>query len=86
MQVAEDKDASLYRFVVVGPEEIDTRMGRMQTVHLSRPPLAGSYSSRLDIWLSPQHDWYPVQISNLEANGAVTTQTVSKITLTEPGS
>ncbi|MDQ2823623.1 MAG: DUF3108 domain-containing protein [Pseudomonadota bacterium] len=86
MQVAEDKDASVYRFVVVGPEEIDTRMGRMQTVHLSRPPLAGSYSSRLDIWLSPQHDWYPVQISNLEANGAVTTQTVSKITLTEPGS
>lgn len=86
VQVAEDKDASVYRFVVVGPEEIVTRMGRMQTVHLSRPPLAGSYSSRLDIWLSPQHDWYPVQISNLEANGAVTTQTVSKITLTEPGS
>jgi len=86
VQVAEDKDASVYRFVVVGPEEIDTRMGRMQTVHLSRPPVAGSYSSRLDIWLSPEHDWYPVRISNLEANGAVTTQTVRKITLTNPGS
>jgi hypothetical protein len=86
VQVAEDKDASVYRFVVVGPETIETRMGRMQTVHLSRPPLPGSYSSRLDIWLSPEHDWYPVQISNLEASGAVTTQTVSKITLTEPGS
>lgn len=86
VQVAEDKDASVYRFVVVGPEEIETRMGRMQTVHLSRPPLPGSYSSRLDVWLAPEHDWYPVQISNLEANGAVTTQTVSKITLTDSGS
>jgi hypothetical protein len=86
VQVAEDKDASVYRFVVVGPEEIETRMGRMQTVHLSRPPLPGTYSSRLDIWLAPGHDWYPVQISNFEASGAVTTQTVSKITLTDTGS
>lgn len=86
VQVAEDKDASVYRFIVVGPEAIDTRMGRMQTVHLSRPPVPGSYSSRLDIWLSPEHDWYPVRISNLEANGAVTTQTVRKINLTDPGS
>jgi hypothetical protein len=86
VQVAEDKDASVYRFVVVGTEQIETRMGSMQAVHLSRPPLPGSYNSRLDIWLSPEHDWYPVKISNLEASGAVTTQTVSKITLTEPGS
>jgi hypothetical protein len=86
VQVAEDKDASVYRFVVVGQEEIETRMGRMQAVHLSRPPLPGSYNSRLDIWLSPEHDWYPVKISNLEASGAVTTQTVSKITLTDSGS
>ncbi|WP_332879340.1 DUF3108 domain-containing protein [Massilia sp. S19_KUP03_FR1] len=86
VQVAEDKDASVYRFVVVGQEEIETRMGRMQTVHLSRPPVAGAYSSRLDIWLAPGHDWYPVRISNLEASGAVTTQTVSKITLTDTGS
>lgn len=86
MQVAEEKDASMYRFIVVGQEEIDTRMGRMQTWHLTRPPLPGSYNSRLDIWLSPEHDWYPVKINNLEASGAVTTQTVSKITLTENGS
>ena len=86
MQVAEDKDATVFRFIVVGREEIETRMGRMHTWHLTRPPLPGSYNSRLDIWLSPEHDWYPVKISNLEASGAVTTQTVSKITLTEPGS
>jgi hypothetical protein len=86
IQVAEDKDASVYRFVVVGEEDIDTRMGRMHTWHLSRPPLPGSYNSRLDIWLSPEHDWYPVKINNLEASGAVTTQTVSKITVLDNGS
>lgn len=86
MQVAEEKDASTYRFTVVGQEQIDTRLGPMQTWHLTRPPLPGSYNSRLDIWLAPEHDWYPVKIHNLEASGAVTTQTVSKITLTENGS
>jgi len=86
MQVAEEKDASMYRFIVVGQETIDTPLGPMQTWHLTRPPLPGSYNSRLDMWLSPEHDWYPVKIHNLEASGAVTTQTVSKITLTENGS
>jgi hypothetical protein len=86
VQVAEDKGASVFRFIVVGQEQIETRMGSMQAWHLTRPPLPGSYNSRLDIWLAPEHDWYPVKISNLEASGAVTTQTVSKITLTEPGS
>jgi hypothetical protein len=86
MQVAEEKDASMYRFIVVGQETIDTPLGPMQTWHLTRPPLPGSYNSRLDMWLAPEHDWYPVKIHNLEASGAVTTQTVSKITLTENGS
>lgn len=83
--VGEDRDAKLFRFVVVGQEEIDTRMGRLQTWHLSRPPLPGSYNSRLDIWLAPGHNWYPVQLRNSEANGAVTTQTIRKIVQKDAG-
>ncbi|MFM9435045.1 hypothetical protein ACFDR9_002107 [Janthinobacterium sp. CG_23.3] len=82
--VGEDKEANIFRFVLVGEEEVDTKMGRLVTMHLSRPPKPGTYSSRLDIWLAPGRHWYPVQIRNTEANGAVTTQTVSSITLTEP--
>ncbi|CDG85393.1 prolin-rich signal peptide protein [Janthinobacterium agaricidamnosum NBRC 102515 = DSM 9628] len=82
--VGEDADASLFRFKLVGQEELDTRMGRLTTWHLSRPPKPGSYSSQLDIWLAPGQNWYPVQIRNTEASGAVTTQTVTKITATEP--
>mgnify|MGYP000138227461 CR=1 FL=1 len=85
LQVGEDRDAVVFRFVVVGQEEIDTRLGKLQTVHLSRPPKEGSYRSRLDVWLAPGRGWYPVQIRNTEANGAVTTQTVNNIRFTEPG-
>jgi hypothetical protein len=83
--VGEDRDASVYRFKVVGQEEIDTRLGKLQTWHLTRPPLPGSYKSTLDIWLAPQHGWYPVRIRNTEANGAVTTQTVNNIVLNHSG-
>jgi hypothetical protein len=86
IMVGEDKDASVFRFVVLGQEELDTPLGKMQTWHLSRPPRPGAYGSRLDIWLAPEHDWYPVQIRNAEANGALTTQTISKIVLKGPAS
>ncbi|MDB5745905.1 MAG: hypothetical protein JWP72_753 [Massilia sp.] len=85
IQVGEERDATVYRFVVVGQEEIDTKLGRLQTVHLSRPPKEGSYRSRFDIWLAPARGWYPVQLRNTEANGAVTTQTVNNIALTATG-
>jgi hypothetical protein len=83
--VGEDRDAAVYRFNVVGQEEIDTRLGKLQTWHLTRPPQPGSYKSTLDIWLAPQHGWYPVRIRNTEANGAVTTQTVNNIVLNHSG-
>jgi hypothetical protein len=81
--VAEDRDASVFHFDVVGQEQIDTRLGKLQTWHLSRPPRPGTYNSRLDIWLAPARGWYPVQIRNLEASGAVTTQTVNNIVMTD---
>jgi len=85
MFVGEDRWGSVYTFNVVGPEEIDTPMGRLQTVRVARPPKPGSYKTRLDIWLSPAHGWLPVQIRSSEANGAVTTQTVNAITMSQPG-
>jgi hypothetical protein len=82
--VGEDREANVFRFNLVGEEELETKMGRLLTWRLSRPPLPGTYSSRLDIWLAPGRGWYPVQIRNTEANGAVTTQSVTHITAMEP--
>ena len=78
--VGEDKEANIFRFQLVGEEELETKMGKLQTVHVLRPPKPGTYSSKLEIWLAPGLNWYPVQIRNTEASGALTTQTVSKIT------
>lgn len=80
--VAEDRDASVFHFDLVGEEDIDTRLGKLHAWHLSRPPKPGSYNSRLDIWLAPERGWYPVRIRNTEASGAVTTQTANKILMT----
>ena len=79
IQVGEDRGATIYRFQLVGEEELETKMGRLVTWRLARPPRPGSYNARLDIWLAPSLDWYPVQIRNTEGSGAVTTQTVTKI-------
>lgn len=80
IQVGEDRGAVIYRFQLVGEEELQTDMGKLVTLRLARPPRPGSYGSRLDIWLAPSLNWYPVQIRNTEGSGAVTTQTVTKIT------
>jgi hypothetical protein len=84
--VGEDRDASVFTFTVAGQEQIDTALGRIATWHLVRPPKPGSYNSRLELWLAPDHGWYPVQIRNVEASGAVTTQTASKIVIQQAGS
>jgi hypothetical protein len=84
--VGEDREANVFRFNLIGEEELETKMGRLLTWHLSRPPKPGTYSSKLDIWLAPGSGWYPVQIRNTEANGAVTTQSVTHITtMDSPG-
>ena len=85
LQVGEEKDAAHVRFVVVGQEEIETGMGRMATWHLLCEPPPGSYRTRLEVWLAPGHEWYPVQLRSTEASGVVTTQTVVQIVVNDAG-
>lgn len=84
--VGEDRDANVFSFTVAGQEQIDTRLGRLLTWHLVRPSKPGSYHARLEVWLAPAYGWLPVQMRNVEASGAVTTQTASNIVMKEPGS
>lgn len=79
MQVAEERDAALFHFLVLGKEEINTKLGKISAWHLLRAPRPGSYNSQLDIWLAPEFGWYPVQIRNTESNGTVTEQTATKV-------
>ena len=79
LQVAEERDVSTFFFIVTAYEEVETKMGKIMAWHVVRPPRPGSYNSKLEIWLSPDQHWYPIQIRNTESNGAVTTQTATNI-------
>lgn len=79
IQVAEERDAALFHFLVTGKEEINTKLGKISTWHLLRAARPGSYNSQLDIWLAPDFGWYPVQIRNTESNGTVTEQSATKL-------
>ena len=83
--VGAERDASVYRFEVLGQEEIETGIGTLSTWRLARVVQPGTYNARMDIWLAPAHEWYPVQLRSTEANGTVTTQTVSKIVARDAG-
>jgi hypothetical protein len=67
--VAGVRDAEPWLIRVIGQERIDTPAGAMQAWHVSRVPLPGSRDQKLDIWLAPEHSWYPVRLRFTEASG-----------------
>lgn len=62
MFVAGVRDGELWRIQVLDQEEIKVPAGTLQTWHVVRMPKPGSYDQRIDIWLAPQHEWYPVRL------------------------
>lgn len=67
--VAGARKAETWRIQVVGEEEIETGYGKMRAWHVVRAPLDGSYEQKIDIWLAPQHEWYPVKLRYTYPNG-----------------
>jgi len=67
--VAGVRDADTWHMQVKGIEEIELNSGKINAWHLVRMPRPGSYDQRLDIWLAPQHEWYPVKLLYTETNG-----------------
>jgi hypothetical protein len=67
--VAGVRDGEVWNIHVLGQEEIDTGLGKMTTWHMIRLPKPGSYDKTIDIWLAPQHEWYPVKLRYTEKSG-----------------
>jgi hypothetical protein len=76
--VAGSGAAGTVRFQVVGPEDLDTRIGTIASVHLMQLVRPGQ--ARLDVWLAPAHSWYPVQLRVSAPDGSVSTQSITSIT------
>lgn len=78
--VAGQRDAEPWTFKVVKQETVNTGLGEVQAVHLIKEPPPDSKGQTLDIWLSPQHEWYPVRLRFSEHDGEFIEQTLEKIT------
>lgn len=72
-------DAQPWVFKVTGREALRTGLGELDTVHAVRIPPPGSRDQKLDIWLAPSQEWYPVRI-RLSSEDDVLEQTAEKIT------
>ncbi|MFZ1180419.1 MAG: DUF3108 domain-containing protein [Herbaspirillum sp.] len=69
MFVAGVRDGEVWRMQIVGQEEIHLSDGAHQAWHIVRQPRPGSYDQRLDIWLDPGRQWYPVRLRFTETSG-----------------
>ncbi len=67
--VAGTRDAETWHILVLGQEDIMVDGVSISAWHVARAPRRGSYDQKLDIWLAPQLNWYPVRLRYTEANG-----------------
>ncbi|NMM28629.1 MAG: DUF3108 domain-containing protein [Glaciimonas sp.] len=69
VMVAGVRDAETWPIRVIGLEQIQIPAGQMEAWHLVRQPRPGSFDQKIDIWLAPQKQWYPVRLRYTENNG-----------------
>lgn len=79
--VAGTHNADIWLISIVGLEEIETPLGKLQAWHLLRAAPAGTQEQTLEFWLAPDREWYPVKLRYTEANGDTLDLTVSEISL-----
>ena len=60
--VAGARDAEVWRLQILGQEDIALPTARLKTWHVVRMPQPGTYDQRIDIWLAPGLEWYPVRL------------------------
>jgi hypothetical protein len=69
--VAGVRDAEPWQVTVSGEENLDMNIdgAPVSAWHLVRLPRPGSYDQKIDIWLAPRQQWYPVKIRYTESDG-----------------
>lgn len=77
--VAGRRDAEAWTFKVINRETLKTGMGTVPTVHLVRSPPIDGKGQRLDLWLAPTLEWYPVKLRFAEEDGEYVEQTLDKV-------
>lgn len=82
--VAGRRDAERWTFKLLQRETIRTALGEIDTLHLSKAPPPDSQGQRLDIWLAPALEWYPVRLRFTDDDGDFVEQSLQEITRKAP--
>ncbi|KQQ32981.1 hypothetical protein ASF61_12905 [Duganella sp. Leaf126] len=73
------RNAEQWVFKVVNTETITAGGSEISALHLVRLPLDGD-DSKVDLWLAPTMDWYPVRVVFKDSDGDYVDQTLDKLT------
>jgi Protein of unknown function (DUF3108) len=77
--VAGRHDADPWTFTVDENVTLSTPLGNLPTIHVIKAPPPNSKDQRLDIWLAPSLEWYPVRLKFSDADGDTIDQTLDQI-------
>ena len=77
--VAGRRDAEKWTFTVDENVTLATPLGNIATVHIIKTPPPDSKDQRIDIWLAPSLEWYPVRLLFSDADGDTIDQHLDQI-------
>ena len=77
--IAGSKAADRGRVQVSSKESLTLTDGTITAWHFSLTPAVSSFDYQIDLWLSPEKEWYPVKIMYANRAGANLTMTLEKI-------
>ena len=77
--IAGSKAADRWRVQVGNKESLTLTDGAITAWHFSLTPAVSSFDYQIDLWLSPEKEWYPVKIMYANRAGANLTMTLEKI-------
>lgn len=78
--VAGRSSAEAWTFKVVRSEKVQTGLGEVDAILVTRAALKGSRDQSVDVWLAPAHEWYPVKIRFTEGDKETIEQTLKSVT------
>jgi hypothetical protein len=77
--VVGQEDAEPWTFKVGKPEKLRTPEGDIEALHIMRDTGADAKGRRLDLWLAPSMEWYPVRLRFTDADGDYIEQTLEEL-------
>ena len=78
--VAGRRDAETWVFKVIKRERVQTGLGEVEAVLVERQPVADKKGQVLEVWLAPQHEWYPVKLRYADGDKEQVEQTLRTVT------